>query len=211
MIWDSRAFNSRFYRIVWHSINFMLRHFLGRRVTGWEHVPPRGGCIIASNHIALVDPPFLGTAAPREVTFVAKQELFRFFLLRWLITSLNAMPLRRQGGDAAAIKLILKKLAQGWAVVMFPEGTRSRTENFLPAKSGVGLIARRSLVPVVPAYIEGTNRKLFDLFKGKYKLLTSFGPPITAAEMEKYPDSKEGHQQISQLVMERIIRLKEER
>jgi 1-acyl-sn-glycerol-3-phosphate acyltransferase len=211
MIWDSRAFNSRFYRMVWHSVNFGLKHFLGRQVAGWENVPPQGGCIIASNHIALVDPPFLGTAAPREVTFVAKQELFRFFLLRWLITSLNAMPLRRQGGDAAAIRQILKKLAQGWAVVMFPEGTRSRTENFLPAKSGVGLIARRSLVPVVPAYIQGTNRKLSDLLKGRYKLLTRFGPPITAAEIAKYPDSKEGHQQISQLVMDRIIRLKEDR
>lgn len=211
MIWDSRAFNSRFYRIVWHSINFVLKHFFGRRVTGWEHVPRQGACIIASNHIALIDPPFLGTAAPREVTFVAKQELFRFFLLRWLITSLNAMPLRRQGGDAGAIKLILKKLSQGWAVVMFPEGTRSRTENFLPVKSGVGLIARRCLVPIVPAYIEGTNRKLSDLLKGRYKLLTRFGSPITADEIVKYPDSKEGHQQISQLVMDRIMRLKENR
>lgn len=211
MIWDSRAFESRFYRIVWHSVNLVLNTIMGRKVSGGEHVPPRGACIIASNHIALIDPPFLGTSAPREVCFVAKQELFRFFLLRWLITSLNAMPLRRQGGDAAAIKLVMKKLSQGKAVVMFPEGTRSRTETFLPVKPGVGLIARRCRVPVIPAYIEGTNRKFPDLLRGRYRLLTRFGPPVSVAEIEKFPDSREGHQQISQMIMDRIIQLKESR
>lgn len=208
MIWESRAFRSRFYRMVWHATNLILNQALGRRVYGWRQVPPEGPCIIASNHINLIDPPFLGTAVHREVGFVAKQELFRFLPLRWLITSLNAMPLRRQGGDAAAVKMIMRRLEQGLAMVMFPEGTRSRTEDFLPPKPGVGMIARRMLVPVVPAYIEGTNRKLADILSGRQCLLVRFGSPVTPETLARYPDDKDGYQEISRLVMDRIIGLK---
>jgi 1-acyl-sn-glycerol-3-phosphate acyltransferase len=208
MIWESRAFRSRFYRMVWHSTNLIMDRLLGRKVYGWEHVPPEGPCIIASNHINLIDPPFLGTAVHREVGFVAKQELFRFFPLRWLISSLNAMPLRRQGGDAAAVKMIMRKLEQGYAMVMFPEGTRSRTDDFLPPKPGVGMIARRMLVPVVPAYIEGTNRRLGDILSGRCRLLARFGPPVLPETLARYSDEKEGYQEISRLVMDRIIGLK---
>ncbi|MBI4727633.1 1-acyl-sn-glycerol-3-phosphate acyltransferase, partial [candidate division TA06 bacterium] len=162
-----------------------------------------------SNHIALIDTVFVGSCIRRETAFMAKKELFGFPPLRALITCHNAFPIRRGGWDSQAIRLLKEKLNQGLAVLVFPEGTRSKTENFLDPKPGIGFLVRQNGVPVVPCFIRGTNMGLRELLGRKHKLTARFGRPITVAEIESFPSEKSGYVDLSRLIMERIAGLKE--
>ena len=158
MIWQSRHFRNRNFWYTWNLLNFAIDGLFDWRVSGREHIPMEGPLLVASNHIALLDPPYVGSCLRREACFVAKKELFAFAPLRALVESYNSIPIRRGGWDSAVFRTVRKKLDQGWAVIMFPEGTRSRGRGFLPPKPGVGMIARQSLVPVLPVCISGTDR-----------------------------------------------------
>jgi 1-acyl-sn-glycerol-3-phosphate acyltransferase len=132
-------------------------------LTGWEvrgrrHVPREGGLLVASNHISFWDPPMIGSALPREVHFLAKEELFRTPGLGWLIRSLNSIPIRRGVADLSGLARALEVLRQGDALLMFPEGSRMRDGELHPARPGVGMMAVQADVPIVPCYISGSNR-----------------------------------------------------
>jgi 1-acyl-sn-glycerol-3-phosphate acyltransferase len=197
------------YGFSWLLIMVLAKLMFRIRFEGRGYVPRQGPLIIASNHIALIDPPYIGACVPREISFMAKKELFAFPPFRALITSHNAFPIRRGGWDSQVFRLLKDKLDQGLAVLVFPEGTRSRTEEFLEPKPGIGLLVRQQLVPVVPCFIRGTNLGWSDLFSGKHRLTTRFGRPITPAEIEAFPSGKEGYIGLSRLIMQRIAELKE--
>jgi len=209
MIWESRAFKSRGFRLSWYSLNFLFSHFFSWRVEGRDNIPRQGPLIIASNHIALIDPPYVGACVPREIAFMAKKELFAFPPLRALITCHNAFPIRRGGWDSQAFKLAGEKLKQNLAVAVFPEGTRSKNEDFLEPKPGIGLLVRQYVVPVVPCFIQGTNLGWRELLTRKKGLTARFGRPITVAEIKSFPADKNGYIGLSRLIMERIAGLKE--
>jgi 1-acyl-sn-glycerol-3-phosphate acyltransferase len=210
MIWESRTFSSRAYRITWHALNLYFGVMFRWKVKGRELVPRDGPIIIASNHIALIDPPFVGACAPREIAFMAKKELFNNGPLRALITIHNAFPIRRGGWDSQAFKMAGEKLKKNLAVAVFPEGTRSKTEDFLEPKPGIGLLVRQYKVPVVPCYVQGTNRRLWELLSRKQALICRFGRPISPAEIESFPADKNGYMGLSRLIMKRIAELKED-
>lgn len=204
MIWQSRRFRRRNFWYAWNILNFGISRLFDWRVTGREHIPVEGPLLVASNHIALFDPPYVGSALTREACFVAKKELFSFAPLGAVIASFNAMPIRRGGWDSAVFRNVRRKLEEGWAVIMFPEGTRSRGAGFLPPKPGVGMIARQSLVPVLPVCISGTDRPLAELLLRRRPLTAAFGPVMPATEVASYPDDKSGYQRLSQAIMDRI-------
>ena len=209
MIWESRAFNSRAYRLTWYCLDIIFNALFRWKVEGRENIPRQGPLIIASNHIALIDPPYVGACVPREISFMAKKELFASPPFRALIVSHNAFPIRRGGWDSQVFRLLKDKLDQGLAVLVFPEGTRSRTDEFLEPKPGIGLLVRQQLVPVVPCFIRGTNLGWRDLFSGKHQLTARFGRPITVTEIESFPSDKSGYVGLSRLIMQRIAALKE--
>jgi len=209
MIWESRAFNSRAYRLTWYGLNLCFRGFFRWKVEGREMVPQEGPLIIASNHIALIDPLYVGACVRREISFMAKKELFGFPPLRALITCHNAFPIRRGGWDSQAFKTAGDKLRQNLAVLMFPEGTRSRTDEFLEPKPGIGLLARQQLVPVIPCFIRGTDFGWRQMLAGGHQLTTRFGRPITVPEIGSFPDDKSGYVGLSRLIMQRIAELKD--
>jgi 1-acyl-sn-glycerol-3-phosphate acyltransferase len=143
------------WRLAWHVLYPLAWLLAGLRVRGRERLVP-GPQILASNHVSNIDPVIVGLAAKREVHFLAKEELFtgpRFFA--WLIRAWNAWPLRRGGGDPGAVKRCSNLLAAGHKVVLFPEGTRSRTGELTPFKPGIGLLAQLNRVPVVPVHLGG--------------------------------------------------------
>ncbi len=209
MIWQSLRFRKRNFWYTWNGLNFFLPRLFDWRVRGREHIPMEGPLLVASNHLALLDPPYVGACLLREACFVAKRELFSFAPLGALISSYNAIPIRRGGWDSAVFRNVRQRLDQDWAVIMFPEGTRSRGAGFLPPKPGVGMIARQALVPVLPVCIGGTDRPLPELLSRRRPLTATFGPAITAAEVAAYPDGKEGYQRLSRKIMDRIIGLAE--
>ncbi|HTJ27146.1 MAG TPA: lysophospholipid acyltransferase family protein [Candidatus Limnocylindria bacterium] len=135
-----------------------IAHTLFRyRVVGAEHIPPSGGLLIACNHVSNFDPPLLGAAVPRPVSYMAKKELFAMPVLGPLISRLNAFSVDRQAGGTAALRASLRMLKEGRCVGIFPEGGRNVTGTN-EEKGGAAFLAAASGVPVVPAAIVGTRR-----------------------------------------------------
>ena len=150
-----------FYKFV-SFLAFLLCRFLFRvEVYGRKNIPHQGGFILASNHTSYLDPVVLGGVAPRRISFLAREDLFTFNrAFGWLIRNLDAIPLKREGGDFSAFKKTIQLLRQGKAVVIFPEGGRSLDGKLKAGLPGVGFLAAKSGVPIVPVYIQGSNRAL---------------------------------------------------
>lgn len=155
----------------------MFRIIYRAEVHGQENVPKEGGAIIAANHISLWDPPFVGAFCPRRVSFMAKKELFENSVFSSIITSLGAFPVNRGAADRNAIKTALAVLSEGKCLGLFPEGTRSKSGKLGEPEAGIGLIAYKANVPIVPVAITGTNGK--GLFP---KFTIRFGKPIPAGD-----------------------------
>jgi 1-acyl-sn-glycerol-3-phosphate acyltransferase len=124
---------------------------------GLEHVPRRGGAIIASNHVSFADSIFMPLVVRRKVTFVAKAEYFtgtgiKGFLIRMFFTAAGTIPIDRSGGQAAqaAIDTGLRVLGSGNLFGIYPEGTRSPDGRLYRGKTGVARMALTAGVPVIP-------------------------------------------------------------
>jgi 1-acyl-sn-glycerol-3-phosphate acyltransferase len=180
--------------------------FCRLRIVGIENVPKTGAMILASNHISAVDPPFLGSTLNRPLFYMAKKELFRNFILGPLIKRLNTVPVDRGVFDRNALQRSLQILKGGDGLIMFPEGTRSRSGKLGKGKPGIGMLAKSASVPIVPAYIH--NSKIFHklLITGR-RLIIGFGEPIGVEWIRSVKDEKEGYRRITAEVMERIGKL----
>lgn len=125
------------------------------RAHGMHNVPARGGVILACNHQSFLDPVIASCALPRSVTFMARDSLFKILPFRLLIESLNAFPVQRGTADLGAMKTSLRRLKEGWPLLVFPEGTRTKDGSIGSMRGGIGVLASRARVPVVPTCIVG--------------------------------------------------------
>jgi 1-acyl-sn-glycerol-3-phosphate acyltransferase len=199
------------YRIVWLFCVFFFGLFLRRKVRDRDKVPREGAVILASNHISNLDPPHVGTGIWRPCSFMAKEELFRNKLFGWFIRTLNAFPVKRGTADRASLKKCLELLEQGWALVMFPEGTRSETGELQEPEMGVGMIAYRSGAPVVPAYVWGTDRVMPK--GGGLRLArvgVRYGEPLHFAMPEGEKAGREEYEAAAHRIMAAIAALRDE-
>ena len=128
------------------------------QVGGKENVPSQGPVLVVANHLNLADPPLLGVSLNRKALFMAKEELFRSRLSSYFMHGFGAFPVYRGRLDRKALRQTHQILAQGLALIMFPEGMRSRSAQLRPAFSGSALIALRSGVPILPVGITGTEK-----------------------------------------------------
>src|SRR5579863_6099955 len=126
------------------------------RVYNSERVPRKGAVILAANHESFLDPPLVGSGLKRDINYLARKSLFRVPGLGWILRTVNAVPVDRDGGGAAGLKAIMDRLHAGGAIILFPEGTRTSDGKFQPARSGVGLTVIKSDAPVVPVRVFGT-------------------------------------------------------
>jgi 1-acyl-sn-glycerol-3-phosphate acyltransferase len=126
------------------------------RTFGGSRLPREGGALLASNHQSHLDPPLIGQAVPRRINYLARKTLFKFFLFRWLIQSLDAIPIDRGGSGIGGIKETMRRLKRGEQVLMFPEGTRTPDGDMRPLKPGFCAMVRRSKVPIIPIAIDGS-------------------------------------------------------
>lgn len=165
-------------------------------------VPKKGPFIVAANHVSFLDPPVIGIAAFREIYFLAKKGLFHVspFFSR-LITAFNAMQVHGTEGMIRAVQL----LQQGKAVVIFPEGTRSRKGFMLPFNPGIGYLAISLGVPVVPTYIANADKSFVSLMLRFHPLKITFGAPVYPRD---YAKTKTEYQRFADMIREEVLTLK---
>ncbi len=165
---------------------------------GKENIPQDTGVIIAPNHISFFDPPLTGSFMGRDLYFMAKQELFDVPVLGFLIKRTNAFPVKRGMQDMSAFRNVFSLLENKKALLMFPEGTRSKTGSIGKARPGVGMVACTAQVPVVPVKIVNTdNMKKFKSVSIKY------GKPIYPPKIY----SKDDYLSFSQKILDEIKKL----
>ena len=180
------------------------------RTRGTEHVPATGPVLLVSNHESFLDPPLIGGAAPRQLTFLAKAELFEVPLFGGLIRRLGAHPLRREGGDAGALRTALRVLKAGGALLVFPEGTRGQHGVLGPAKPGAGMLAVLGGAPVIPVYVSGSGRAWprGRRFPRPADVTVTFGPPLPMAVAAK-ASRKDDYEAVSRQMMMAIAGLRD--
>lgn len=180
-------------------------------VRGTEHLPKSGPFLIASNHASHLDPPMVGVHVPRQMSFFARKTLWAGGVASWWLDGVGTIPVDRDGGqDVAALKRVLRALAAGRVMILFPEGTRSPDGQLQTPKPGIGFIVCKTQVPVVPARIFGS----FEAFgKGaRFPRLGTpldvvYGPPIAPSAYDDPRAGKERYQLASQRIMAEIAKL----
>ena len=172
------------------------------RAKGQENVP-KGGCVLACNHVSSFDPWVLGMPLwpGRFLRFMAKSELY-WWPLTAVLNRVGAFPVRRGQRDVQAIETAVRLAREGHVVTMFPEGTR-RTKGLVKRfearpRTGAARIALEAGVPLVPAAIAGTD-KLLRLGK----LRVAYGAPVDIDDL-RGQDVAEAAQEATSRLMARI-------
>jgi len=130
-------------------------------VKGRKNIPREGAFLAASNHIAYADPLVIGSIMKREIGFMAKAELFKTKFMRKMLAKLNAFPINRGKSDIASFKTSIHILSNlKMPLLVFPEGTRIFGGKLGQPKRGMAFLAGQTKVPILPVYIENSNRLL---------------------------------------------------
>jgi 1-acyl-sn-glycerol-3-phosphate acyltransferase len=155
-------------------------------VRGLDRIPKEGGLCFVSNHASVFDILLIVSLAGRPVGFIAKKELaFVPFLNIWIFL-IGGLFIDRKN-IRKALKTInggIERIKAGSALVIFPEGTRSRGQGLLPFRSGAMKLATQSGAPIVPVAITGS----YDVFERTYRVCAvpvsiAFGAPIRTADL----------------------------
>jgi 1-acyl-sn-glycerol-3-phosphate acyltransferase len=162
----------------------------GVRHTGRRNIPSEGGVLVVSNHQSHLDPPLVGMGCCRHMNYIARETLFGFAPFGWLIHSINAIPIDREGFGIAGIKESLRRLKKGEMVLIFPEGTRTTDGEIKQFKPGITSLAVRSRAAILPVAIAGA----YDCwpkqrtFPRPGRICVHYGPPILPAEYDALSD-----------------------
>ena len=175
------------------------------QVSGEENIP-EGGAIVASNHTAFSDVLVISASTKRQVRYMAKKELFKIPLLAQLIRGLGAYPVDRGGADVGSIKRTISMLEEGELIGIFPQGHRhgKKDPRTTEVKAGVGMIAYRSKVPVVPVYLDNKRGKTGILRKN----YVTFGKPVYFDELEFTSGGQAEYLNASKIIFRHICEIK---
>jgi 1-acyl-sn-glycerol-3-phosphate acyltransferase len=203
-----------FYAVFTWFTRIVVRVLAHWEIQGQERVPREGAVVLVCNHLHLLDPPLVAASVPRRVHTMAKRELFETPLVGWTLWPYGAIPVRRFSADMGALRAARNLLRRGDAVMMFPEGTRSRDAQLHPALPGAAMVALLAGAPVLPVAVTGTDmvrlpRDLVGWLRGRRPhLRVTFGEllalPMTAADSQ-------GAEEATDLIMRRVAALLPER
>lgn len=198
------------YNIFYNLAKLLARMMFSMRVIHQERMVESGPLLIAVNHSSFFDPPLAGICSKRGVYYLARKTLLKWPFFGPLFPAMNVIPVERDGNDMSALREVIKKVKDGNAVLLFPEGTRSVDGNLQPARAGIGLVIAKTGAPVLPMRIFGAyeafpkNARRFQLSQ----ITVVIGEPIYFSEEEISHTSRETYQVLSNRVMEAIGALK---
>lgn len=196
----------RLYNLARWSAQLLLKWLFGLEIRGLEYIPKSGPVIIMSNHASYLDPIIVGSAADRELHYMAKDTLFFGRIIGGFLRHVNAYPVKRGAPDRAALKNTLSILKMGGAVLIFPEGARGEGRNLGEAKSGAGFIVYHSEAKVVPALIKGSQEAWGrgQRFPRCAKISVRFGKPIDLEDLRNLRATRELYDDIGKRIMRHI-------
>jgi 1-acyl-sn-glycerol-3-phosphate acyltransferase len=186
----------------------VLRAAWRPRVSGVENIPHTGPVILAANHLSMVDSIVLPVVVPRPVYFLAKSQYFQNPALRWLLTSLNNIPVDRSGVRDAlmAIDAAVPMLRAGQVLGIFAEGTRSPDGRLYRGRPGVAKLALDTGAVVVPVGLIGTER-IHPIGRRIVRLSRAdvvIGEPVDLSPWAGEPPKSKVYREIMELVMREI-------
>ena len=192
------------YNCVKSSVHFLLHILYKVEVKGYNNLNniQNKGIIICCNHVSLIDPVAILSEAKGKVNFLGKIELFKNKLSSWLFKKMAVIPVNRGHGSSNAIKTSVDLLNKKETLCIFPEGTRSKTKQLLPAKSGAALIAFMAKADVLPVSIKYEKH----LFRRK-KIVLNCGEIIKYNEFNFKDGSPSELKAASKLIMNHIANL----
>ncbi|MFO0914979.1 MAG: lysophospholipid acyltransferase family protein [Pirellulales bacterium] len=210
-LWESGC------RLAWW---LMLRSFLKTwnrlKVIGQERVPSQGSMIVIANHASHLDALLLTTIMPLsrrdEVYPIAAQDVFfeKLSIAAFAATFINAFPIKRNASSLRRLAELRQKLLDGpIALILFPEGTRTRTGSMGPFKTGIGMLVAGTSIPVIPCFIEGAGRAMSvsAKFVRPERITIRVGQPMTFAELT---DDRDGWHKTTQLLESAVRELGKE-
>ena len=179
-------------------------------VVGREHIPREGGLILASNHLNNADPPAVALAIqPRYPMYMAKREMIGWPILGPAFRAFGAFPVRRGEADLSALHAAIDLVRDGALLVMFPEGTRSRTGGLTRGHPGTAIIGLRTGAPILPVAVTGTEGVVWPwIFLKPYSIKhvnVTIGEPFRLPPVERI--TTEATAEATDLIMRRIAAL----
>ena len=174
-------FQKLIYQLVSKLFVFPIYKFLFKgHLKGEENIPQKGSFIMVSNHGSLLDPPLLGHALGRNISFMAKAELFKIPFLSFVIKACGAYPVKRGIADKKTIKIACEKLSNDNCIGIFIDGTRQKNGRVNKPKQGAALLAFKNQKLLLPVAIVNSHRLMrfkffFPLFS---KIVIKVGKPV---------------------------------
>lgn len=129
-----------------------LAFFLRGRVLR-SRAMPDGPCVLACNHRSYADPPLVGMCMRRPIAYFARSDLWNYPIIAFFLNTMFGIPVDRENPGLSSMKGAVERLRRGIAVLVFPEGTRTKNGRLGPLREGPALFARRAGVPIVPVYL----------------------------------------------------------
>jgi 1-acyl-sn-glycerol-3-phosphate acyltransferase len=187
----------------------MVEDFFDFECWGEEHIPSCGSCILAANHCSFLDPPAVVAGSARNTFSFARKTLFKAGIRGKFFSQLLTIPVDRDGGgDISAIRNVLQLLKAGQAVLIFPEGRRVLSEEIQPFKRGIGLIAAKARVPIIPVRVFGSHRAWspsMDHPKFFTSLRVAYGPAILPESYDPGPAHPERYNFIACYIRSALV------
>jgi len=184
-------FQKLIYQLVSNLFVLPIYKFVFRgQLIGRENIPKKNSYIMVSNHGSLLDPPLLGHALRRNISFMAKAELFKIPLLGFIIKACGAYPVKRGIVDKNTIKTACKKLSNDNSIGIFIDGTRQKNGRVNKPKQGAALLAFKNQKLLLPVAIVNSHRLMrFKFFIPLFsKIVIKVGKPVQPPQSSSRDD-----------------------
>ncbi len=185
------VFQKLIYQLVSNLFVLPIYKFVFRgQLIGRENIPQKNSYIMVSNHGSLLDPPLLGHALRRNISFMAKAELFKIPLLGLIIKACGAYPVKRGIVDKNTIKTACKKLSNDNCIGIFIDGTRQKNGRVNKPKQGAALLAFKNQKLLLPVAIVNSHRLIrFKFFIPLFsKIVIKVGEPVQPPQSSSKDD-----------------------